>query len=104
MNYITQNNYQLPRQIIKYGLFITIFTNLVVGLALLFITVFPGLMFLYLITGFTASGGLHNHTVDPPNVNTTTNGNHNHNIKTAVDDASGPESQGYPSGNNQSRI
>jgi hypothetical protein len=52
---LTQFDYKRPRKLIKYLLLVTAYTNVIVGLSFLFINQFPGLIYLYLITGFTTT-------------------------------------------------
>ncbi len=54
----------------------------------------------YMLIGSSEMNGSHNHSIDPPNTNTTTTGNHTHDVQTAFNDNNSSTSQGYPHGNN----
>jgi len=50
------------------------------------------------LNGNAASNGAHTHTVDPAAVNSTSNGSHQHDFITTVNDAGNSSSQGFPGG------
>ena len=49
--------------------------------------------------GTAASAGAHNHTVDPPSTTTSSNGAHQHNFVSTVNDVNNSTSQGWPNSN-----
>jgi len=49
-------------------------------------------------TGTAASGGTHNHTVDPASVSSSSNGAHQHDLTSTANDLNNASSQGWPAG------